>query len=531
MHRVPLALDQKTRIARRCSRDRALPALKSIFNLIHHRKGSTMTLTPTLHAGVRIGTLACAALAFSSVSMATPVPLPDPGIKGYKFPEAKDTLMGWINKDQAAPINLHGWGLWTSLTMPSGQSEFGMPNVPVYLTWLSPAEIADLPPITPGAAIETRAAPPKRVFKLERPRQFSHGSASVPTAPEAASNAREPASAVKRDTSIFVTVGYDPAAQAWAQQNQLFSVKSLQAIYDAGTGDIRSIPSFPARSVTTKPTYKVITKAKLNGSIYTMPAWPGTPQTVTPKITQRGFPEPDWPGCVYVDVKNIGSTTASAIDADCKTGPKPTNTYGLGDFVSFPVTADNISSFDKLLGDSSLEVGDVVLLMAMHVTSREIDEWTWQTYFWTPNPANPPLPSSSAIAKARPPQLKGAAAHYAMSIGYQMVTPNQPAVGGKSVGYPVTAFNPYLESGFNAKTFGSPPVNPGILAPGTQKLYRATVGIQSNCMTCHGAATLSPTNPPASLPYLTDFYLSRTDPAFKGYLQLDFLWSIQGNAK
>lgn len=490
-----------------------------------------MKFTPALNTGACIGTLACAALAFSSPGIANPVPLPDPGIKGYKFPEAKDTVMGWVNKGQAASINLHGWGIWTSLTMPSGQAEFGMPNVPVYLTWLSPGEIASLPPVTPAAASETKAIAPKRVFKLERPRQFSHGGASVAMTSDAAATDKALATGVKPDTNIFVTVGYDPAAQAWAQQNQLFSVKALQAIYNAGTGDIRSIPSFPAESVAIKPTYKVITKANMNGSIYTMPAWPGTPATVTPRISQRGFPEADWPGCVYVDTKISGSTKATAIDADCKAGPKPVNTYGLGDFVSYPVTTDNISSFDTLLGSNTVAVGDVVLLMAMHVTSREIDEWTWQTYFWTPNPANPPLPSSSAIAKARPPQLKGAAAHYAMSIGYQMVTPNQPATGGKSVGHPVTAYNPYLESGFSVKVFGAPPVNPGILAPGSKKPYMATVGIQSNCMTCHGAATLSPTNPQNSLPYLTDFYLSRNDPVFKGYLQVDFLWSIQGNAK
>lgn len=266
-----------------------------------------------------------------------------------------------------------------------------------------------------------------------------------------------------------------------------------------------------------------------------MPAWPGTPQVVTPEITANGFPETSWPGCVYIDTKNKGASTASSVDSDCTAGPGSSNTYGLGDFVYYPVTSDNIAAFKVLVsGQEKLSVGDVIVLMAMHVTTREIDEWTWQTYFWTPNPANPPLPSSQAIANARPAQLTGAAAHYAMSIGYQMVTPNQPIVGGQSVGGPVVVYNPYLESDFNAATFGTPPVNVGILAPGSQTPYMATVGIQTNCMTCHGNASVNPSNPNSNtnaLPYLTNFYVSREDQSFKGYLQLDFLWSIQGTAK
>lgn len=476
--------------------------------------------------------LACSVLALSvsGAVQAKPVPLSDPGIKGYKFPEDKDRLMSWIDSGDAASIQLHGWGLWTSLTAPSGQSELGMNNVPVYLTWLTPAEIQ----------ASSAAAATKRLHKLERPRQHSHFSGTAKAANASASTpASTPTSASASATSclagtaVLVTMGYDPAAEKFAKSNNLFSLKALQSIYNAGSGDIRSIPSFPSNAVATKPTYKLITKSELaNGKIFKMKAWPGTPQTITPTITACGFPETYWPGCVYVDTSNPGTSKATKIDAQCTEGPKPENTYGLGDFINYPVTKNNLASFSKLEA-TPLAVGDTLLLMAMHVTTREIDEWTWQTYFWTPDPANPPLPSSVAVAKARPAQLKGAAAHYAMSIGYQMVAPNQPINGGQSVGSPVTVYNPYLEADFNAGVFSTPPVNPGI-QPKTGKPYMATVGIQTNCMTCHGNASVNPSNPNVntnSLPYLTNFYFPRNDPSFKGYLQLDFLWSIQGTAK
>lgn len=475
-------------------------------------------------------------LALSSSVFANPVPLPDPGIKGYSFPEDKEKLMTWINTGKSDAIHLHGWGLWTSLTAPSGQNEFGLSNVPVYLTWLTPAEIAALPRLK--ATEKGVKTPAKRTFLLEKPRQLTHkigASAKLLTEikSSAASSSTAATPASLRDTNIVVTMGYDPAAQDFAYHNNLFSLKALQAIYNSGSGDVRSIPVFPNNAVTTKPTYKVITKANmLKGSIYVMPAWPGTPPVITPEISANGFPETSWPGCVYVDTKNTGKSTAKSVDKDCTAGPNASNTYGLGDFIYYPVTSKNIAAFKVLVsGQETLAVGDVIILMAMHVTTREIDEWTWQTYFWTPDPINPPLPSSAAIAQARPAQLKGAAAHYAMSIGYQMVAPNQPVTGGVSVGEPVIAYNPYLEADFNAATFGSPPANVGILQPGGKVPYVATVGIQTNCMTCHGNATVDPTNSSNSLPYLTNFYVSRDDPSFKGFLQLDFLWSIQGTAK
>ena len=42
--------------------------------------------------------------------------------------------------------------------------------------------------------------------------------------------------------------------------------------------------------------------------------------------------------------------------------------------------------------------GDVAILVAMHVSTRETARWTWQTFWWTPTPENPHAPSSPNIA-------------------------------------------------------------------------------------------------------------------------------------
>jgi hypothetical protein len=471
-----------------------------------------------------------------AIAGADPVPLPNPKIPGYIFPQDEPTLMAWVNKPTPANIkniDLHGWGLWVSLTAPSGQTEFGIPNAPVYLSWLTPEEIIALPPTSVAAT--AMAMKRQRVLKLTTPKQFLHDptfSAKIQQRKSALSAA--PAGSTTptqaRDTKVAVTVGYDPEAQAFAQKNNLFSKAALTALYNPNGPDAQSIPTFPNTAVTTKPTYKVVSKAHMiNGSIYVMPAWPGTPDPskVDPKV---GYGEEQWPGCVYIDTKNTGPSKADGVDANCS-GPTPRNTFGLGDFIAYPVTSGNLTSFQDLTDSPTpLVVGDYVILVAMHVTSREITEWTWQSYFWTPNPLKPPLPSSIETVKARPAQLKGPAAHYALSIGYQMVAPNQPVDDGKSVGLPVIAYNPYLEADFGSAVFSAPPTNVGIYNPTTKKTYTGTLGIQTNCMTCHAIASFAVNGSPG-LNYATDFYLSRNNPVYKNNLQTDFLWSIPDDAK
>ncbi|WDD92806.1 hypothetical protein Bsp3421_002835 [Burkholderia sp. FERM BP-3421] len=50
-------------------------------------------------------------------------------------------------------------------------------------------------------------------------------------------------------------------------------------------------------------------------------------------------------------------------------------------------------------------------------------------------------------------------------------------------------------------------------------------------MSCHGAASVSFGNGAKGLRYLMNFYLSRTDPAFKGNLQTEFMWSIDDKSR
>jgi hypothetical protein len=134
----------------------------------------------------------------------------------------------------------------------------------------------------------------------------------------------------------------------------------------------------------------------------------------------------------------------------------------------------------------------------MHMTTREITRWTWQTFWWTPDASSPPEPSSKSIANARPKELlaMGAPAHYAVALAYSMRT---------SKGDNVFCYNPYLEASFGGLS-------------GQFKF-----GIQSNCMSCHANAAY--VGIPS--PYVGNENVDIAGLQFQGQVRLDFLYSLR----
>ena len=113
-----------------------------------------------------------------------------------------------------------------------------------------------------------------------------------------------------------------------------------------------------------------------------------------------------------------------------------------------------------------------------------------------------------------------------MSLGYSMVSPPQPYVGGSNTGESVYTYNPWLEAGFT----------PAILPDSKPGVYNGqpvsnNFGVQTNCMSCHGHANYNPNNISTAPNYTGDQYVDLDDPRFVGTLKVDFLWSLPGNAK
>jgi len=455
------------------------------------------------------------ALPLGATSTFAPVPLPDPGVAGYHFPEPEPVIVGWTQVNDQKAINTHAWGLWTALTQETKETYDNQP-LRVFETWVTPEDIQD----SGAKVLQAMPRNPRRFMPFN---QFRLHAKSREL--QAAGNGLE---------TVTGFVKYDPTAAQHITTHNLFSQSNLCSMLNAGQTEI---PTFPTTGVSLKPVFQTLSAKQLvDGRYYMLANWPGTPSTPQP------FSSSQWGQCIWIDIQDTSSTPGSGqVDTTCNpNGSSRTaaTTYGVGQFIHFqlePQTAQRINAIRSSAGAKAVEVagGDYTVLVAMHVTSREMTRWTWQTYWWVPNPSNPAAPSSAAIAALRPPQLTGAPANYAHCTAYSMLQPPQPNTGGQNVGAPVYCFNPWLEAGFGP---GDLPDSEPLTYQG--KTLANNVGVQTNCMSCHaqanfpstssGASCLTNQNPPN---YTGDRYVDLDSPAFKGTLKVDFLWSVADDAK
>ncbi|NML22913.1 hypothetical protein HHL16_18695 [Pseudoflavitalea sp. G-6-1-2] len=441
-------------------------------------------------------------------------------VPGFNFPEDSNTIYGWMNnpafpyKYDSASVYKHAWGIWAGLTAKTDQVYAG-DTLLAYETWLGISDIQNQ--IIKGTNKCDGEAKSIRAF-LSQPHQFGHGlSADQKRARFAMEFADEdPAS---NPVNFWVTVSYDPNAACFAVKNQILKQSVINSY--AKQGAIGNIPAFPNSAITIKPSYYV---AEATDGLIKIPVWTDPPPTLESYGPKR------WANCVYVDVKNQQPANKKVVPvAKRSTNQDSINaaTINLNEFIHFNVDEqmaihmNRSDSTEGLSGKHKAKAGQIALLICMHVGTKEISNWTWQTFYWAPDPSNPRLPSTNMAAALRPSQLQGAASHYALATAYTMVLPNQPITGGTNTGVqPVLAYNPYLEAAFH----GTAP-EPGadfqmrsVLLPGKQ------FGVQTNCMSCHAMATV--TNRPG---YTTDQYISLDTSIFINNVLLDFAWSIEGN--
>ena len=429
----------------------------------------------------------------------TPAQFPNNlSINGFNFPEDSTTIYGWLENQDTTKIVNHAWGIWAGLTEPTGQNYNGQ-DLLVFETWMGVQELAAMS--AQGIIAEEGEFKHERT-SLSVPKQFLHG--------RLLGNGPKP---IDTNFVVLETVSYDPSAANFVTLNQLFNKSKLESY--VVKGGIGKVPEFPNTSITTKPTYYAGVPNK-NGLIR-VPVWESPNPAKAYKYTQ-------WQKWIYADVNNKQKPNKSLVPV---TSSNPSQseienaTCNVNDFINYKIDrvgADYLNSHQDVGTTPSRQFieGDYVLLVAMHVTTKEFKNWTWQTYFWSPDPSNPPSPSSKFEAELRPKELKGASSHYAVSTAYAMVWPNQPITGGSDKGTrPIIAFNPYLEGGFGPNVFS---------LPNTFK-PDFVYGMQTNCMSCHALSTFSGKNG-----YTTNQYIDMRDTSlFNNDVKLDFTWSVQGN--
>jgi hypothetical protein len=420
---------------------------------------------------------------------------PEPIALGpYEFPVPKAQLDQQIAANDTAALREHGWMLWSGVTADSTQSFQGQ-KLPIWETWLSEQEAFAFPS---GQAL---AAQSRNLRPFAIPRQFRHqtqrsGSlVALQIAPSAAKNRLLAFVKLSPDSAGFVAVSHPTPGPGGpdAAYNKASDLDRLNAYFNQNATPVgdRKIVDFPARATDLKMVFMPVKADQLSA----IPLW-GGPQNSTNAVN----PTPDtWNQCVALDPTSTKSGTVQ-IDCNGKTVTAPV--VPLTSFYAIRVDSDaatRINATLNLSGAASLATGDFQILLAMHITTKEITNWTWQTYWWQ-NGQNPPgnIPGS-VDGMLGPDRIKGPWRNYAMCVANSIVFPPTDP-NGKSI----VCYNPFLETA-------------------------QADGINSNCMSCHARATWQGAPYPET--YIPNGWVDLADPTiFADQVKTDFVWAVQGAA-
>ena len=204
-----------------------------------------------------------------------------------------------------------------------------------------------------------------------------------------------------------------------------------------------------------------------------MPIWDGDPAD----DDAAGNPDRSWRRVVAVDPSRARVPDDETAAVTLEDRSFIAHVVPLSAFIHRELATDDELATARIASrDDSLERGDHVVLVAVHLTTKEIPDWTWETYWWHDRP------DDGAFAAGRPPAIRGAAASYVMDATFSTDKP---------------CFNPWLEARFPN-------------------------GLHSNCVTCHQRAVIGAAD---YLP-VTRGRLRDDDPYFAGHPPTDFVWSI-----
>lgn len=440
------------------------------------------------------------------------------------YPSSKQRVQGWINAGQTDSIRAHGWDIWQSITAMVNDT------TPTWQTWYSGHELFD----SLGTPTAT-ARPHAMRLPLERPKQIRHQLLSLHNRRgRALTLTRIPVDTFER---VFAFNRFSRSTSRYIWDHQLNKAPTL--LLADWLDDALNIPlaqrqvltsadSTDSLSFVTKVVFYFIPGTQPSA----VPYWAGYDSLHSvPDTTRLPHPPPRfWKQAVAVDPTGKlqpGDSVFLAFNQQPATWLK---VVPLSQFYHVTVSvADsvNLTQFGSANGDdlgfnsdttpgavlAAARPGNIGLMMAMHVTGKEIANWTWQSYWWSPN-------QNDSLGTDRPAGIPAPWNNYVMTTAYSMLT---------TAGAPNVAFNPYLETSLAGVTETGTPWS----------------GVMTNCMSCHrraavgywilpGNDTLQPitpaygpaamVNPGDSLIFVVPNGLPK--PAPTPTLKTDFLWSV-----
>ena len=287
----------------------------------------------------------------------------------------------------------------------------------------------------------------------------------------------------------FQTVHLNPVAYEAFQKLTLAAGSFWKA------GEPNLFPGFPQSSRVLKAIWRRVP----NGGELKLGVWGGVKGIADPKSPLKAS---EWLDCVVVDA--IGHEPT--LGTKCP-GGKIAQHVSVAEFFQFPVGDPGAIpvSFLSQKGTPNfgLVKGDTMILVGLHLASKEIPDWTWSTFWWQPE-STQDGPEFVEFVKDKPKSLteqnqswKDFAGDTSISFLYPASERTAKTKGGA---YNVI-FNPYLEAA------------------------ELDYGTVSNCMSCHSRASTSGTIVSGTVRDFIEIGLE-TVKKFEGITKTDYSWSL-----
>lgn len=400
---------------------------------------------------------------------------------GFSFPTDQEYLLQLNAKERSRQIRRHAWSIFAGIV---AHSVPGDPcSTPVWDTWFStlqkePQSKGVMPRIINlYVPLETVAA-----FYGDGTRRFPGGAG--PSAMPRDQDAGLLATVVRALHNVGEQKLYNPAARDWIIDNQFQSSRALQDQMKSLTNkpvDQRTIPEFPRDSIIVKAKWQSITPRGPNNVWY----W-----TYDSSSDCRN-------GCFKkITVHKAASNERCNLPANIGVEIRSTCFYTVND---------------------DGEPGNSLILLGLHVMTKEIPDWTWTTFWWTPDARGSKFSADRYNASI----IREFWRNYVMDTTLSMTTPWEKvrSLGQKpsetdpchqdwsQPSKAKTDFNPYIEI--------APDQGGGMLnAP------------LSNCMNCHKRSTYPgfTNNNMRGIPWRGE--LNSATDCFADQMRLDYLWSL-----
>jgi hypothetical protein len=400
------------------------------------------------------------------------------------YPASPEGLVDMRNFERVADLRKHAWALFAGVTAPTGTKKD--PIDPVWTTWFTQSEAFGI------GCSESSAKRTSPRFEFQLPMEivanFEARGRSQDNVQEALKDAvaffSNPATGALRSAVL-----YNKTACEHILNNQLFSGRKLSDelktfISNDTPPEEMEVDQFPRGAIVVKSSW-----LRIDAGGRTVCLWRPADTTVSNE-------------CQLVGMHELRVTpVASAVP--CRILPRqpiPTSC-----FYNIPVTPLNMADLSRSM---TVQPGDALILVGLHVITKEIGDWVWSTFWWQAGPDSKGFPID------QPPNLFGSPwNNYAMDVTLSMETPHEEqsaivTAPGKCLPRrtpnPKICFNPYLEGSL-------------------------TNGQYSNCMNCHKQATFQRFIPDPTgtvqRGYLGSDAQCFTDKE-RPVMRVDYLWTL-----